>query len=282
MFSKHLESLKSFLAKDNQTDRATRSEPALKLVEVRKGIKPSIIIINGFLSKKSEDVSDWLEVVDELYPHNEVLHARWNAGDLTSIATDSGLVPERTEMLATKSIQMSVFDALSTATGQWKNAFHESNQVGVELAAELEGNESLHGAILMGHSLGARVVRHTLAELDKPVVSVAYLLAGAVSSEQGEWLEIFKKHPETKFINCMSQNDLVLKNAYPMGCLFDHEPAGLTPLCEENCINLLNLDVTEYADGHSDFKQKKIGQYLKKELVKLDQSKIEERSLSLV
>jgi hypothetical protein len=77
----------------------------------------------------------------------------------------------------------------------------------------------------------------------------------------------------------MSQKDAVLKHAYKFGCLFDHEPAGLTPLCEESCLNLINLDVTEHANGHSDYKQKKLGLFLKEELMALDPSIIEALSL---
>jgi hypothetical protein len=53
-----LRKVKSFLAKDNNPNRATRTKPALQLVKVREGTKPSVIIINGFLSKNGEDVSD--------------------------------------------------------------------------------------------------------------------------------------------------------------------------------------------------------------------------------
>ncbi len=72
----------------------------------------------------------------------------------------------------------------------------------------------------------------------------------------------------------MSQKDSVLKNAYKLGCLFDHKPAGLSPLCEDSCLNPLNLDVTEHTNGHSDYKQKKFGLFLKEELMTLEPSVI--------
>jgi hypothetical protein len=44
---------------------------------------------------------------------------------------------------------------------------------------------------------------------------------------------------------------------------------------------LLNIDVSDYANGHSDFKSKKLGQYLKKELMELERTKVEELGLEL-
>ncbi len=274
-----LNKFKSLLAKDN---RAKRTEPALRLVEIRKGTKPVIIIINGFLSENDEDVTDWLKFVDQLYPKNEVLHAKWSAGNLAGMVKDKGFSAGISPLLKVAIGTSPLVKVLSTAatavnkaTGHWKNAFHETKEVGLELAVALEADEALHGSILMGHSLGARVIYHTLAELDKPIVNIVYLLAGAVSSEQEQWSDIFRNHPNTKFINCISQKDSVLKKAYKLGCLFDHKPAGLSPLCEESSLNVINLDVTEHANGHFDFKHKKLGLFLKEELMDLKPEKIE-------
>jgi hypothetical protein len=216
--------LKSFLAKNNEAGQTNRIEPVMQLSEVREGIKPSIIIINGFLSKNGEDVADWLEIVNELYPTNQVLHAKWDAGDLTGLVMDKGLVADGSTLFTQAIGGSPLAKVLSVAamtinkvTGHWEKAFQETKEVGLKLAVALEKDKALHGSILMGHSLGARVIRHTLAELEKPVVDTAYLLAGAVSSEQSQWSDIFLNHPQTKFINCMSQNDSILKKAYKLG-----------------------------------------------------------------
>jgi hypothetical protein len=163
-------------------------------------------------------VRDWLEIVNQLYPTNQVLHAKWDAGDLTSLMMDKGLVADGSKIFTqiiggaplAKVLSVTVI-TVNKVTGHWKKAFQETKEVGLELAITLEENKMLHGSILMGHSLGVRVIRHTLADLEKPVVDTAYLLAGAVSSEQSQWSDIFENHSETKFINCMSQNDSVLK-----------------------------------------------------------------------
>ncbi|WP_082606475.1 MULTISPECIES: type I restriction-modification system endonuclease [Colwellia] len=249
--------------------------------------EPIFTDINGFLSKGSKDVSDWLAFIDELYPDNQVIHAKWNAGNLADLAMDEGLVDNNDKLLQlakTGNIKAilggAVVMAVNKTAGHWKNAFHESREVGIELAAAIEGTPELHDCILMGHSLGARVVHHTLAELDAPHVKAVYLLAGAVSSEPEVWADIFSTHSDTKFINCMSQKDSTLKYGYRAGCLFDHKPIGLSPLDEEACLNLVNIDVSKYAKGHQYFKNKKVGAFLKQELSQYDQVAL--KSLALV
>lgn len=69
----------------------------------------------------------------------------------------------------------------------------------------------------------------------------------------------------------MSKKDYVLKSAYKAGTLWDHEPAGLSPIMEDS-EKTVNLDVTELVTWHTDYKQKLLGQYLKQELQKLDKS----------
>nr|VVV06336.1 hypothetical protein AW0309160_03826 [Aliivibrio wodanis] len=158
--------------------------------------------------------------------------------------------------------------------GHWKRSFYETVHVARDLAQAIEETPNLNQCILMGHSLGGRIVRHRLNEISTPnTVSVAYILAGAVSSEAEEWEPLMEKHSTLKLINCMSMSDYVLKSAYRAGTLWDHEPAGLAPILEETHEFTLNLDVSEYASGHMNFKQQELGIFLKKELSQLEQKK---------
>ena len=266
-----LNQVKLFLAKDSKVNRAIDTKRSLELIEIRKGIQPTVIIINGFLSKNTNEVDDWLEVVDELYPDNRVVHAKWDAGNLLDVISDKGLLentqPNRLSKNGVAGLMASaVAIGVNKAAGHWKNAFHETRAVGIELSAAIENTTQLHGCILMGHSLGARVIHHTLAELQTPLVSKAYFLAGAVSSEPEVWDSIFTKHSHTKFINCMSKTDSTLKYGYSAGCLFDHQPIGLSPLGNSTDLNVINIDASKHAKGHQDFKNEKIGRLLKQEL----------------
>lgn len=276
-----LESVKSFLTKDSKPNRSKRTEPSVKLQQVKAGVKPAIVIINGFLSKGSKDVSDWLAFIEELYPKNQVIHAKWNAGSLTDLVMDDGLLGGNDKILNIAKagnlkalVGGTAVMAINKMAGHWKNAFYESREVGFELAIAIEEGPELHDCILMGHSLGARVIHHTLTELDAPYIKSAYLLAGAVSSEPEVWTEIFTKHCDTQFINCMSKKDSTLKYSYSAGCLFDHKPIGLTPLTEEAYPNVINLDVTEHAKGHQDFKTQELGSFLKQALLQHEQGEL--------
>lgn len=281
------DSVKSLRATSSKYKRVKKAESPLDLHVVRAGITPAIIIINGFLSKDSDDVSDWLSIVDELYPKNQVIHAKWNAGNIKSLVKDDGLFGNNGKigtLFGTGSLKALLANAALMAVdktaGHWNKAFAETRRVGIKLAAaiqdkpelngELNGELSgkLNGCILMGHSLGARVAYHTLANLNQPHVKAAYFLAGAVSAEPKEWSDIFAKHSETKFINCMSQKDSTLKYGYSAGCLFDHKPIGLSPLDEISCSNVINIDVSEHAEGHQQFKNIKVGKFINNQLLK--------------
>ncbi|MDC9521711.1 DUF726 domain-containing protein [Pseudoalteromonas sp. Angola-31] len=266
-----LNKVKLFLAKDSKVNRAIDTKRSLELIEIREGIQPTVIIINGFLSKNTNEVDDWLEVVDELYPDNRVVHAKWDAGNLLDVISDKGLLETTSPNLLSQNgvaalMASAVAVGVNKAAGHWKNAFHETRAVGVELSAAIENTTQLHNCILMGHSLGARVIHHTMAELHPPLVSTAYFLAGAVSSELEVWELIFEKHTRTKFINCMSQTDSTLKYGYSAGCLFDHQPIGLSPLGNSTDLNVINIDASKHAKGHQDFKNKRMGQLIRGEL----------------
>lgn len=279
-----LKSLKDSLTEPSSEDLESRDSPSCELVQVREGNLPAVFIINGFLSGNTDCSNDWLEVVDELYPNNQVIRVDWKAGNLKDMMFDKGVTPNipagkggKAGFAATLMARANLLGIMATAgafvldkvMGHWKSSFYETRHVAVSLAAYLEQNSEFKNCILMGHSLGARIVRHTLSELTtQNRVSTVYLFAGAVSSEEEQWEELLYKHEKVKVINCMSMKDNVLKSAYKAGTLWDHEPVGLFPVMDEH-FNTLNLDVTEYASGHMDFKQKELGQYLNNELRQL-------------
>jgi hypothetical protein len=242
------------------------------------------------MSEKEESAEDWLAVVDELYPLNQVIRVKWKAGNLKDLMFEKGVVEDSAvsnnlnlsaagAMLArTNLIGMAVAAggiAVNKIGGHWKKSFYETRHVAHDLAKAIEETPELNNCILMGHSLGGRILKHTLNELVTPnIVSVAYIFAGAVSSQNDEWQPIVTKHNKLKLINCMSKSDYVLKSAYKAGTLWDHEPAGLAPILENIHEFTLNLDVTKYASGHTNFKQKELGSFLKTELTQLNEDKL--------
>lgn len=294
MFSKLKESVSGFEFSDvtnkikrleQEEELTPRETSSISLQKIREGSKPSVMVINGFMSEGGSDVEDWINVVDALYPNNEVVHVQWNAGNVKKLVLDEGLTPsgksaglKKLALLTRASTPVgmaSVAGGLvaNKVSGHWKKAFNETRHVGLELAIAIEDNEELHGCILMGHSLGGRVIRNTLDHLAPHLVSVSYLLAAAVSSEEEQWKEILDKHNDMRVINCMSKHDYVLKSAYKVGTLFDHDPAGLAPLCDDSYSNVLNLDVSEFASGHTSYKHKALGKCIADELKLLPKEK---------
>lgn len=276
-----LKSVKDSLTEMKTEDLGGRDTPSCEIVKVRDGKLPSVVIINGFMSENGECSKDWLEIVDELYPDNQVVRVQWKAGNFKDMVFDKGVVPNakiasgsKLGFAATLMARTNLIGMIATAggfvvdkvIGHWKVSFHETRHVAVSLTSYLESDAQFENCILMGHSLGGRIVRHTLNELSTANrVSVAYVLAGAVSSDEEQWQSILEKHNRLKLINCMSMKDYVLKSAYKAGTLWDHEPAGLSSVMDSN-ENTVNLDVTEYASGHTGYKQRLLGQYLKQQL----------------
>jgi len=278
-FSNVVNKAKAFLTENDDLPPGSRDLSSITLATVREGKSPSVLVINGFLSQNGDDVSDWLSVVDELYPKNKVIHVQWSAGNLTEITMSDGIVKGgvsgdkgASKLFAAAKLATAVTPAriamiaggvvADKAIGSWKKSFNETLHVGYDLAKVIQDNESLHGCILMGHSLGARVIRHTLNNLSVNKASTCYLLAGAVSAESAQWADILDRHTELRLINCHGDNDYILKGGYRAGTLFDHIPAGLTEIENLNIKQVMNLDVTEFASGHTNYKNEKVGKAL--------------------
>lgn len=270
-----LDKMKSALIKPDAQQVLEAEVSSFELIEIRQGKFPVVIIINGFLSENSQDVTDWLSVVDEIYPENKVVQVKWKAGNIKDMVLDKGILPDVDSFafgaLAKANMvgKMSVLgvQAINKTVGHWKAKFYETESVGVNLAKVINTDQNYHSCILMGHSLGGRIIKHTLDNLDANLVSQAYLFAAAVSNDSSMWQEILNKHSNTALINCFSNKDVVLKVAYKFGTLWDHEPAGLQPLALEHS-KVINLNVSEYVNGHMNFKKKDLGCYLLNQLFK--------------
>lgn len=266
--------------------------PDFNLIELTKGIKELLTESEkchfDIRKTKSCELIMVREGVDCLYPYNKVLHVKWDAGNYKDMilgdtpfegsgfsVNERGSASDRKQGGANLiSIISSVgFIAVKKVVNHWKKSFFETAHVGRDLARLIKQLPGDTQCILMGHSLGGRIVRHTLERLEPGNVSAAYILAGAVSSETEQWQEIFDNHTELKLINCMSQKDSVLKSVYKVGTLWDHEPAGLSPIYGDEHHNILNLDVSEFANGHTKFKCEPLGLFLKKELSQLTADK---------
>ncbi|QUM76080.1 DUF726 domain-containing protein [Moritella sp. 24] len=271
-----VEQAKGFLTQNNDVEFIARESSSITLVTVREGLLPSVLIINGFLSQDGEEVLDWLSVVDKVYPNNKVIHVRWNAGYFTDIVRDDGIAT-RDDSAADKLLEAAKLAINMTPegvaalvgelvtdklVGHWKKSFNETLHAGHDLAKIIQHDPCLHGSIVMGYSLGAKVACQTLNHLDANQISTCYLLAGAVSAKAEQWSSILNKHTELQLINCYSDNDDILKSADGAGMLFDHAPAGLACIENQHSEQVMNLDVSTFTFGHMNFKNEKLGSAL--------------------
>ncbi|KAA8681000.1 hypothetical protein [Vibrio gigantis] len=55
---------------------------------IRAGKDVKVIVINGFMSEQSTDVTDWLSVVDKNFPKAAVLHCDWDASNYKRLVTN--------------------------------------------------------------------------------------------------------------------------------------------------------------------------------------------------
>jgi len=283
--SQLLDQAKELLTQNSKEPLTPRDISSIQLVTIREGKSPAILVVNGFLSQDDGDVSDWLSVVDELYPKNKVIHVQWNAGNLSQMVLDDGIVTGGVsgdkgagKVLAAVKLARGLTPvgiasivggvAFDKIVGHWKKSFHETLHVGHDLAKIIEEDKSLNCCILMGHSLGARVIRHTLTNLEQNKVAVCYLLAGAVSIEDEQWITILEKHSDLCLINCYSDNDYTLKTGYRVGTLFAHTPAGLAEMSGDKK-QVVNVDMSEFVSGHMNYKHKTFGFELWNSLNKL-------------
>ena len=236
-----------------------------KITEVRSGDEPTIIVINGFLSESKQDVNDWLDVVDELYPSQRVLHLDWPSFSLKKLFDlkyESKLKNAMLLAIALISPSSSMAKALRDMVVGWVAAMDEAEAAGKWLAAYVDSQKNKN-FILMGHSLGARVSYHALANLKRTKsIDFMYLFGGAVSNTE-IWDDSCGRHKELKVINCFSENDYVLKYLYKVGTLFTNTPAGLKSIPKKTETLIYNVDLSHIVDGHTTYKNTQIGRCLK-------------------
>ncbi len=247
------------------------------IIKVREGEGPALIFINGYLSQKSEEerntslnnlANDWLDSISEKFPNNPCYIVTWEASTLRKLGTlfaDSALTALKEIFKnSLKGVIKSGNGILTTlqlfkilADNPWHKAMYKAEMTGVLLADILARTDNENGFILLGHSLGARVVFYALEALgtreDKPIVESAYLLGGAVGCEPKDNWNIAAGAVKKEIYNVSSKNDQVLRIAYKTANVFLSNPIGLSPIEHSD---IINIDASVYVSGHTAYKEK--------------------------
>ena len=240
-----------------------------KIEKLKSGTGPSLLFINGFLSQKNENYSDWQNAVSKKYNANPWYSVSWEASTLAKLGKYSGnaskMVGKKVagELAKTASKQFAKkLNPLAWATiagdlinNPWHNAMVKASMTGILLADLLTRTQNDDGFILMGHSLGARVIYYTLEALSTRTDSIidnVYLLGGAVGDQVDGWNNA-SKAVNGIIYNCYSKNDGILKNMYRGANALMSKPIGINKI-KIDSPKIINKNVSSFVNGHMEYK----------------------------
>lgn len=239
----------------------------------RDGEGPALIFVNGFLSQKNTDATDWLDATKERYPNNPAYLVTWEASSMSyfgKLATTTA-GPKAVESVVGRLMSRQTWSArsikhplrwLSLVTGllgnKWHGSMVKAQMTGLILADLIARTEHKDGFILMGHSLGARVIHSllsTLSTTDHKYIRDVFLLGGAVDGTQADtWGEIAQA-VDGNIYNIYSERDDVLALLYRGANAFMSQPIGIQKI-RTAAPNIYNFDASSIVDGHMEHKKR--------------------------
>ncbi|MDX9797218.1 MAG: DUF726 domain-containing protein [Sulfurimonadaceae bacterium] len=250
-----------------------------EIVRIQPGKGPSVLCIDGFLTEGDKKAGQkWLDAIEDKYKNNTIYHIRWESKKLAELAklascilakgkvTDStiSMALSATKVAAKKILPIGLaIQALGLLDNPWSVASLKAYQTGAVLADIIARTDKEY--ILIGHSLGARVIYSCLSSLktkDSIYIKEAHLLGGAVnntvinddsSNERVNWNGI-NKAVSDKIYNYYSKNDDVLKYLYTVGESVKFENGDPIGRNEINSDYITNIDVSDYISGHTKYK----------------------------
>jgi hypothetical protein len=242
--------------------------------KIREGKDPALICIDGFLTEGRDKASDWLDGLGSgrrPYEGHAVYHVRWESKTLHDVGSSA------LEALGKQGVGWGLRYFAQSASGAaarvlppvaaavavaglagnpWWVAMYKSQQTGMLIAEAIRGCEN-RSFILLGHSLGARVVVSALHFLATPEMSerssrirAVHLLGGAVG--RGE--RIATDAIEGKCYNYYTENDGVLTWLYQSANLGQGTPIGLSSLHTKE--KMISIDCSHEVDGHCEYHAK--------------------------
>lgn len=201
-----------------------------------------MIIVNGFLTQDDQEAKDWQEGLAGFNPQIPVQYFAWES------KSKKELLEFGMSLLAVA--RMSRWASLaSLVNNPWHRAMLNADKAGQKLAEHLlQAPEQQF--ILMGHSLGGRVVfsaLRALAERGASPVQHAILLGAAVGRKKEKHWQEAASAVQGRIYNCYSSQDMVLKLLYQGANLGLSRPAGLA----EAVGPVTNLDFSDRVDRHT-------------------------------
>jgi hypothetical protein len=243
-----------------------------KITKVKNGSGPALIFINGFLSQKNQDSNDWVNAVLNKYPQNPYYYVNWESSSLYDMGSLIGkgagnaafkkfiteLMKRGSKSFAQQLNPLNWAQTISELIGNpWHTSMVKASMTGILLADLIARTNNPDGFILMGHSLGSRVIYYLLCALSTKNISQindVFLLGGAVDRKDSKGWEDAIKSVKGKIVNCYSYNDSTLKFLYQGANALSSSPIGLGDI-EVSHEKLVNKDVTSIIGGHMQYKE---------------------------
>ncbi len=239
----------------------------------RDGEGPALIFINGFLSQKNTDAADWLDATKEKYANNPAYLVTWEAssmcyfGKLAAAQAGPKAVETAVRSLmsrqtwSTRSIKHPL-RWLSFVTGllgnKWHGSMVKAQMTGLILADLIARTEHKDGFILMGHSLGARVIHSLISALsttDHVYIKDVFLLGGVVDGTKADTWDQIAQAVDGNIYNIYSERDDVLALLYRGASAFRSQPIGIREIRTSGS-NIYNFNASSFVEGHMKHKER--------------------------
>jgi pimeloyl-ACP methyl ester carboxylesterase len=237
-----------------------------------EGKGPEVIVINGFLSSDGPQMKDWRPALRANFLEHPWRVVRWETrrnrdlGKMVAKGAGSAALrgalkeaAKRATKEAGKKLNPAswLMTALGIAGNDWHVAVRKAQMTGDLLADLILRTDGRKRYVLVGHSLGARVIYFTMRALarhgtTRPRIKEVHLLGGATDSSKKAWNGL-EDTVSGRIYNYYSKNDLILKHLYQTAQLFNNTPIGRQPIRHASP-KIVNVDVTDMVDGHSAYK----------------------------
>jgi pimeloyl-ACP methyl ester carboxylesterase len=239
------------------------ADRSFRIEKMRSGVGSPVVFASGFLTEGQSGWAAWQRIIDTRYADAPVYQLHWGAKqlkDLTAIlATNGGKEAVRALLIETakrgnKAAALPgigwVLRAHGVATNPWTLAKTRAGMTGAALAALIA--RVIEGPyVLMGHSLGARVmvtVAQALATQPGPPRIESMHLLGAAVGRKGDVRSLDAAVSGTVW-NYWSANDNVLRWLYVLAEA-GQSAAGQTGF-RSKYSRIKDRNVSRMVDGHS-------------------------------
>jgi hypothetical protein len=258
-----IERIMSSLNQDENKNLSPRKiSTDINLLKIRSGSSPAIICIDGFLTKDDNTAKEWLLGLPARYARRAVYVLKWdskNLSDFSKILDSASLFQKAVKQGSYLTGALGIASVTLKAREPWVKARNNTVQTGLWLADYIKQDSGKF--VLMGHSLGARIVYYCLNALRTAdqvhVIRDAYLFGGAIDNKACGEAKVdinwhgFEEVVSGKIHNYYSDEDNILKYLFKMAEGFTEEPVGRNPI---ESTHVKNYNVSDQVKGHTEYK----------------------------